>query len=191
MVVLAVGASLTACGGGDDPAPVASTTAVAAPETVAPGAPLADGIGLSIDPVSGVTTTPWETASVSFGCDGWTGRIVTGALDRTIDVALWGPECIVSEGLNGQRVQYRSISDVESGEIVEARDVSVGTATAIADVYIECTNDCTEYEDRIVLVELDAPPDERFPGVMISTLDDVPFDELFAVAEALRSGASG
>lgn len=155
------------------------------PSTVGPDVELVEGLALTLDPASGYGAVGGlELIEGPDSCRGWQGSL---AADGELDVliAVWGDGCVATEGLNGQRVQYRAVADVVSGEVVDTREVPAGTATAIDDVYVECTN---EYDDRIVLVELADPLDPAYPSVMISTLAEVSFDDLMAIAAALRVG---
>lgn len=184
-MVLAVLASVSACGDDDEPAEPP-------PSTVGPGTEIVESTGLTLDPASGYGAVGLlEPVEGPESCRGWQGSVVGDDTGASVTIALWGEGCVSTEGLNGQRVQYRSVSDVLSGEVGETREVAVGTATVIDDLYVECTNECDEYEDRIVLVELAQPTDPAFPSVMISTIDDVSFDDLLAIAGALRVGAAG
>jgi hypothetical protein len=152
------------------------------PSTVPEGTELTAGLSLAAG--SGFGATAWSPAGD--GCSS-SGEIVTATDDR-IDIAMWGPECVISEGLNGTFQRYHSIADVVDANEVDTRRVTAGTAHVFDQTYTECTNSCTDVTHRIVLLELDQPISPDRPTVMISTLGDVPVDELLEIADAVRIG---
>jgi hypothetical protein len=153
----------------------------AAPSTVPDGAELVPGLSLAAD--SGFGATPWT----SEGACPSGGRVVSDERDDIVRIAMWPPQCVVTEGLNGTFQRYNSVADVD-GRAVATRRVSAGTAHVFDQTYTECTNSCTDFTHRVVLVELDQPVRPDLPTVMISTTGDVSVDELVAIADAIRTG---
>jgi hypothetical protein len=153
-----------------------------APPTVPDGAELVPG--LSLAPGSGFGATPWTSeGDCSSG-----GRVVTDDRDAVVRIAMWPPECVVTEGLNGTFQRYNSVADVDGREVA-AEQVTAGTAHVFSQTYTECTNSCTDFAHRIVLLELDEPLRPDLPTVMISTTGDVPVRELVAIADAIRTAS--
>lgn len=152
------------------------------PSTVPDGTELTAGISLVAG--SGFGATAWSPEAA--GCSS-SGRIVLDDSSHDVDVAMWGPECVVTEGLNGSFQRYSSVADVVDANEVGSRRVVAGTAHVFDQTYTECTNSCEDTTHRIVLLELDSPIRPDRPTVMISTLDDVPVDQLLEIADAIRT----
>lgn len=172
-LALSIVAVLSACSG--DPE-------LGAPPTVHDGAELVPGLSLAAG--SGFGATPWTSeGECSSG-----GTVITDDRDAVIRIAMWAPECVVTEGLNGTFQRYNSVADVDGPEVATER-VAAGTAHVFDQTYTECTNSCTDFTHRIVLLELDEPLRPDLPTVMISTTGDVSVDELVAIADAIRTAA--
>ena len=171
LLALWIVVGLAACSG--DPERAASST-------VPDGAELAPGLSLVAG--SGFGATPWTSEGE---CPSG-GRVVTDDRGDIVRIAMWPPECVVTEGLNGTFQRYNSVADVDGREAATER-VTAGTAHVFAQTYTECTNKCTDFTHRIVLVELDEPVRPDLPTVMISTTGDVSVDELVAIADAIRT----
>ena len=116
------------------------------------------------------------------------GRVVTDDRDAIVRIAMWPPECVITEGLNGTFQRYNSLADVDGRELAIER-VTAGTAHVFDKTYTECTNSCADSRHRIVLVELDEPVRPDLPTVMISTTADVSVDEMVAIADAIRTAS--
>ena len=171
LLALSIVAGLAACAGEPERA---------APSTVPGGAELVPGLSLAAG--SGYGATPWTSEGE---CPAG-GTVITGDRDAIVRIAMWAPECVVTEGLNGTFQRYNSVADVDGSEVATER-VTAGTAHVFDQTYTECTNSCTDFTHRILLLELDQPVRPDLPTVMISTTGDVSVDELVAIADAIRT----
>lgn len=173
LLALSLVAGLAACS--DDPGRTA-------PSTVPDGGELVPGLSLAAG--TGFAATPWSNEG---DCPSG-GTVLTEDREAIVRIAMWAPECVVTEGLNGTFQRYNSVADVQGREVATER-VTAGTAHVFAQTYTECTNSCTDFTHRIVLVELDEPVRPELPTVMISTTGDVSVDELVAIADAIRTAS--
>ena len=88
---------------------------------------------------------------------------------------------------NGDHGLYRTIDDVPEPIGVEHVETPIGAAIVFDQAYYECTNQCDDFLDRVAIVTLDDPADQRYPTVVIrdeagqldaAMLDEEEFAEL-------------
>lgn len=90
---------------------------------------------------------------------------------------------------NGNHGLYVTMDDVPEPRDVADHEVTAGSLVTFVQDYFECTNECTDYEDNIGLLELAAPPDpERPTVVLLDAKGEFSTDALVAVADAIRVG---
>jgi hypothetical protein len=68
---------------------------------------------------------------------------------------------------NGWHGLYRTIDDVPEPIGVEHVETPIGAAVVFDQEYYECTNQCDDFLDRVAIVTLDDPADQRYPTVVI------------------------
>ena len=142
-----------------------------------------------------------EGATVVDPCNE-TVRFSIGADDesddwRGISVELVPVDCEADNSQigNGFHGLYNTIGDVaEPGEI-DVFESPAGVTFMFDQTYFECTNECNDYVERLAIIELNAPADDRYPTAVIrdnhNTLDDDEFAALLAGVVRIETALPG
>lgn len=81
------------------------------------------------------------------------------------------PDCSIREGGgigNGNHGRYRTLDDVPKPEDVEHVGTDgLGDAVVFTQQYYECTNSCTNWDEPVVIVTLEAPVDPDYSALVV------------------------